>query len=299
MYVRDSVLVLVLQALVRCSDRVAPARASEDICGCESTPPRAVRDMMQICKRRRRPLFSKCWPCDFATSSRDPNRVNFPHSRAGSSAACNGWISADLWWMHCTYDETQNQHIAQPGGNAILLWRLAYRFLTLSLMVTAPPCPPISAQSHTGKTTRECDGRRPGYRDGDALVQLLQPGDHGRQVCYNTLIIPLHVIPPCLALPDLPPHPSTAAHHFHPQPLHASSHSASHHRRPVRITLRICKRGLSCPTGHLTTPSAPPHASAAHSPDSGCHQHVPTWSPTRHSCYRRRLSSDVCCCRSA
>jgi hypothetical protein len=70
-------------ALVGCSDRVAPARASEKICGCESSPPRADRDTMQIC-RLATPLFALLAFQGFATSSRDRNRVNFPHTRAGT-----------------------------------------------------------------------------------------------------------------------------------------------------------------------------------------------------------------------
>jgi hypothetical protein len=134
------------------------------------------------------------------------------------------------------YLQQDNQHAGQPDRNALLLLRCAYRFLTLSLMVNAPPCPPISVQSHTGKTTREVMSERPDHRDGDALVHEPHQGAmYGRQVCYNISLVPyIYTFLPC------PTFRRTQAHHpspFHPQPLHASSHAASHLRRPVRITL--------------------------------------------------------------
>ena len=161
-------------ALVGCSDRVAPARASEKICGCESSPPRADRDTMQIC-RLATPLFALLAFQGFATSSRDRNRVNFPHTRAGTLplATAGSRLTLDT----CSDVPTTRQPARRSAGrNALLLLRCAYRFLTLSLMVNAPPCPPISVQSHTGKTTREVMSERPDHRDGDALVHELHQG---------------------------------------------------------------------------------------------------------------------------
>jgi hypothetical protein len=191
------------------------------------------------------------------------------------------------------YLQQDNQHAGQPDRNALLLLRCAYRFLTLSLMVNAPPCPPISVQSHTGKTTREVMSERPDHRDGDALVHELHQGAmYGRQVCYNISLVPyIYTFLPCCpaALPDLPPHPSTppvtissaAAARIIPR---CKSPSPTRQDHPGACT--SAKRGLPCPTGHLTTPSATPHARSAHSPDSECHQHV----PTRHSL----LPEDAC-----
>ena len=73
-------------------------------------------------------------------------------------------------------------------------------------------------------------------------------------------------------------------HHFPRYPPHASSHAASHHRGPARITLQQSTRGNRVPTGHITTPSARPHASLRLPHTCSCHQHVTAWTPTRHSC---------------
>lgn len=116
--------------------------------------------------------------CDSSTSSRDPNRVNFPHSRAGTLPLATA--ASRLTLGTCIlYDKTNNQHIGQPGGNAVLVWRLAscvsLSYLKLDGKRSTLPAylgPIPYGQDHT----RTIDGRRPGHRDGDALVQLLQPG---------------------------------------------------------------------------------------------------------------------------
>lgn len=193
--------------------------------------------------------------CDFSTSSRDPNRVNFPHSRAGTLplATAASRLTLGTCILYLRQDKQPAHRSARwqcypPLASCVSLSYLKLDGKRSTLPAYLGPIP--YGQDHT----RTIDGRRPGHRDGDALVQLLQPGAMvGKSVITHSLFPTF--IPSCPALPDLPPHPSTTLH-FPPQPLHASSHAASHHRRPVRITLHICKRGLSCPTGHLTTPSA-------------------------------------------
>ena len=148
--------------------------------------------------------------CDSSTSSRDPNRVNFPHSRAGTLPLATA--ASRLTLGTCIlYDKTNNQHIGQPGGNAVLVWRLAscvsLSYLKLDGKRSTLPAylgPIPYGQDHT----RTIDGRRPGHRDGDALVQLLQPGAMvGKSVITHSLFPTF--IPSCPALPDLPPHLST------------------------------------------------------------------------------------------
>lgn len=131
-----------------------------------ATPPRAVRrgappEVMQICKWAT-PLFAVLagtlrLHLVISTESTSLTALDACLS-CWHSGACNGWISADVGYIHvlyCVYDKTHNQHTGQPDGNGLLLRRMAYRFLTSSLMVNAPPCRPISVQSHTGRTTRE------------------------------------------------------------------------------------------------------------------------------------------------
>jgi hypothetical protein len=74
-------------------------------------------------------------------------------------------------------------------------------------------------------------------------------------------------------------------HHppFARYPPHASSHAASHHRRPARITLQHSTRGNRVLIGRVTTPSATPHASLRLPHTRTCHQHVTAWTPTRRS----------------
>jgi len=174
--------------------------------------------------------------------------------------------------MYCTILLTtswaHDQHIGQPDGICLVVWRnLSLSYLKLDGKRSTLPAylgPIPYRQDHT-----RSDESRPGHRDGDAPVQRMQSGamvDKSVTLITHNHYSPTF-IPPCTARSSAAPikqHPSIP-----PQPLHASSHAASHHRRPVKIALHFCKRGLSRPTGHLTTPSATPHASSAHSPDSG------------------------------
>jgi hypothetical protein len=200
--------------------------------------------------------------------------------------------------MHCTYSKTNNQHAGQPDRNPLVLSRLAYRFLTLSLMVTAPPCPPISVQSHTGKTTREEVMREDQtIVMAMALVQLMHPIDHGRQVCYkyNISLVPyIYTFLLCPARPSAAPkhHPS-----FPPQPLHASSHAASHLSPTRQDHPAHLQKGTNKPYWS-------PHYAICYTPR--LFLHIPqtqsatnTYPRDTAVVTRRRLLSDVCCCFSA
>jgi hypothetical protein len=166
------------------------------------------------------------------------------------------------------YLQQDNQHAGQPDRNALLLLRCAYRFLTLSLMVNAPPCPPISVQSHTGKTTREVMSERPDHRDGDALVHELHQGAmYGRQVCYNISLVPyIYTFLPCCpaARPSAAPK-HTTHHHF--------IRSRCTHHPTLQVTfadpsgspwsLHICKKGT-------TLPYWSPHYAICNTPRTFC-----------------------------
>ena len=147
--------------------------------------------------------------CDFSTSSRDPNRVNFPHSRAGTLplATAASRLTLGTCILYLRQDKQPAHRSARwqcypPLASCVSLSYLKLDGKRSTLPAYLGPIP--YGQDHT----RTIDGRRPGHRDGDALVQLLQPGAMvGKSVITHSLFPTF--IPSCPALPDLPPHLST------------------------------------------------------------------------------------------
>ena len=147
--------------------------------------------------------------CDFSTSSRDPNRVNFPHSRAGTLplATAASRLTLGTCILYLRQDKQPAHRSARwqcypPLASCVSLSYLKLDGKRSTLPAYLGPIP--YGQDHT----RTIDGRRPGHRDGDALVQLLQPGAMvGKSVITHSLFPTF--TPSCPALPDLPPHLST------------------------------------------------------------------------------------------
>jgi len=111
---------------------------------------------------------------------------------------------------------------------------------------------------------------------------------------YSSTFIPFL---PCPVRPSAAP--KQQPFDFPPQPLHASSHAASHHRRPVRITLHIWRKGTKLPYWSLHYAICNPPTLLLHIPQTqGATNTYPPGLPRDIARYRRRLSSDVCCCFS-
>jgi len=145
---------------------------------------------------------------------------------------------------------------------------MSYRFLTIKRKVNAPLCRPISVQSHTGRAKRD-----PTTIAGDCICRSeASPSDRSEsRPCLKFLPLSSIAIYPYFAARSSAARVFRAKHHqghhhFPRYPPHASSHAASHHRGPARITLQHSTRGKSLATGHITPPSARPHASLRLSP---------------------------------
>ena len=145
---------------------------------------------------------------------------------------------------------------------------MAYRSLTIKRKVNAPLCRPISVQSHTGRAKRD-----PTTITGECVCRSeASPSDRSESRPLSQFLPYSSIaIYPYFAARSSAARVFRAKHHQgHPHfpryPPHASSHAASHHRGPARITLQPFARGDRVPSGYITTPSAGPHASLRLSP---------------------------------
>ena len=148
---------------------------------------------------------------------------------------------------------------------------MAYRSLTIKQKVNAPLRRPISVQSYTGRAKRDLT-----IIPGECVCRSeASPSDRNHSsesrpclkfLPYSSIAIYLYFAARFSAAPVFRAKHHQGHPHFPRYPPHASSHAASHHRGPARITLQHFARGDRVPSGHFTTPSAGPHASLRLSP---------------------------------